>query len=44
VDLGLLAGSFGIFLTFVLLFCRFLPTVAATELKAIQAEARREKH
>jgi molybdopterin-containing oxidoreductase family membrane subunit len=37
VDMGLLAGSFGVFLTLVLLFCRFLPTVAATELKAVQS-------
>ena len=39
VDYGLLAGSFGVFLTLVLLFCRFLPTVAATELKAVQPNA-----
>ncbi|MDD4890676.1 MAG: polysulfide reductase NrfD [Phycisphaerae bacterium] len=38
VDIGLLAGSFGVFLTLVLLFCRFLPTVASTELKAVTAE------
>ena len=34
VDYGLLAGSFGIFFTLVLLFCRFLPTVAVAETKA----------
>jgi len=39
IDLGLLAGSFGVFLSLVLLFCRFLPTVAATELKAAMAKA-----
>ena len=39
IDLGLLAGSFGVFLTFVLLFCRFLPTVSASEMKAIQPGA-----
>jgi Ni/Fe-hydrogenase subunit HybB-like protein len=35
VDLGLLAGSFGLFLTLVLLFCRFLPTISIAELKAV---------
>jgi hypothetical protein len=35
IDLGLLAGSFGLFLTLVLLFCRFLPTISAAELKAV---------
>jgi molybdopterin-containing oxidoreductase family membrane subunit len=35
VDVGLLAGSFGLFLTLMLLFCRFLPTIATSELKAV---------
>jgi molybdopterin-containing oxidoreductase family membrane subunit len=35
VDIGLLLGSFGLFLTLMLLFCRFLPTVASSETKAI---------
>ena len=39
VDAGLLVGSFGIFLTLMLLFCRFLPTIAATELKVVLAES-----
>ncbi|HLO67594.1 MAG TPA: NrfD/PsrC family molybdoenzyme membrane anchor subunit [Holophaga sp.] len=34
VDLGILAGSFGLFFTLVLLFVRFLPIVATSELKA----------
>lgn len=34
IDIGLLAGSFGLFLTLLLLFCRFLPTIAVAELKA----------
>jgi molybdopterin-containing oxidoreductase family membrane subunit len=33
VDLGILAGSFGLFATLVLLFARYLPVVAAWELK-----------
>jgi Ni/Fe-hydrogenase subunit HybB-like protein len=34
-DIGLLVGSFGLFLTLLLLFCRFLPTIATAELKAV---------
>ena len=34
IDIGLLVGSFGMFLTLLLLFCRFLPTIAVAELKA----------
>ncbi len=44
VDLGLLSGSFGLFLTLVLLFCRFLPAVAATEVKAILPGAQPGHH
>lgn len=39
VDIGLFIGSFGIFLTFMLLFCRFLPTISTTEMKAILPNA-----
>jgi molybdopterin-containing oxidoreductase family membrane subunit len=35
VDFGLFIGSFGIFFTLLLLFCRFLPTVATSETKAL---------
>jgi len=35
IDIGLLVGSFGLFLTLMLLFCRFLPTVAMAESKAL---------
>ncbi|MHC5010155.1 MAG: NrfD/PsrC family molybdoenzyme membrane anchor subunit [Planctomycetota bacterium] len=35
IDVGLLVGSFGLFLTLMLLFCRFLPTVAVAETKAV---------
>jgi molybdopterin-containing oxidoreductase family membrane subunit len=34
VDFGILAGSFGLFFTLVLLFARVLPVVATTEVKA----------
>jgi molybdopterin-containing oxidoreductase family membrane subunit len=35
VDYGILAGSFGLFFTLVLLFARVLPVIATTEVKAI---------
>jgi molybdopterin-containing oxidoreductase family membrane subunit len=35
VDIGLFVGSIGLFMTMLLLFCRFLPTIAAAESKAI---------
>ncbi len=34
VDYGILAGSFGIFFTLVLLFARVLPVIATSEMKA----------
>jgi molybdopterin-containing oxidoreductase family membrane subunit len=35
VDLGMLVGSFGLFFTLFLLFCRYLPMVAMAEVKAV---------
>jgi molybdopterin-containing oxidoreductase family membrane subunit len=35
VDVGLLVGSIGIFLTLILLFCRFFPAIASSEMKAV---------
>jgi molybdopterin-containing oxidoreductase family membrane subunit len=35
VDLGMLIGSFGLFFTLFLLFCRYLPMVAMAEVKAV---------
>lgn len=35
VDIGMLVGSFGLFMTLFLLFCRFLPIVAISEVKGI---------
>jgi molybdopterin-containing oxidoreductase family membrane subunit len=35
VDVSLLLGSFGLFLTLMLLFCRLLPTVSVSETKAL---------
>jgi len=39
VDLCLLAGSFGLFFTLFLLFCRFLPIVAMAEVKTVMPAA-----
>ncbi len=35
VDIGMFAGSFGIFVTLYLLFCRYLPVVAMAEVKGV---------
>ena len=40
VDVGMLIGSFGLFLTFFLLFMKFLPMIAMAEVKAILPEAK----
>jgi hypothetical protein len=40
VDLGMLLGSFGLFFTLFLLFCRFLPMVAMAEVKTVMPQAR----
>jgi molybdopterin-containing oxidoreductase family membrane subunit len=39
IDLLMLAGSFGLFFTFFLLFCRFLPVVAIAEVKTVLPQA-----
>ena len=46
VDLLTLAGSFGLFFTLFLLFCRYLPMISMAEVKAImpQADAHGEGH
>ncbi len=35
LEVGILVGSFGIFFTLFLLFCRFLPTIAMSEVKGV---------
>jgi molybdopterin-containing oxidoreductase family membrane subunit len=42
IDVLMLLGSFGLFLTLFLLFCRFLPMVAISEVKALLPRAPRE--
>ena len=44
VDLGMFAGSFGLFFTLFMLFCRFLPMVAMAEVKSIMPEAHLTRH
>jgi len=39
VDMGLFFGTLGLFFTMMLLFCRFLPTIATSELKAVMPNA-----
>ena len=39
VDIGMLVGSFGIFFTLFLLFCRFLPMIAMAEVKGVMPQA-----
>jgi len=40
IEVGTLIGSFGLFFTLFLLFCRFLPMIAASEIKAVLGWAR----
>ncbi len=46
VDIGMFAGSFGLFFTCFLLFCRFLPMVAMAEVKTVmpQSHAHGDQH
>lgn len=39
VDMGMLIGSFGLFFTMFLLFCRWLPMVAISEVKGVMPQA-----
>jgi molybdopterin-containing oxidoreductase family membrane subunit len=40
IEVGTLVGSFGLFLTLFLLFCRFLPMIAISEVKGVLGYAR----
>ncbi|QYU67430.1 polysulfide reductase NrfD [Leptolyngbya sp. 15MV] len=44
VDIGIFAGSFGVFLTLFLLFMRFLPSFPIAELKAVLPQADPHAH
>ncbi len=43
-DWGIALGSFGFFMTFFLLFCRVMPTIAMAEVKMVMPEAGGGKH
>jgi molybdopterin-containing oxidoreductase family membrane subunit len=43
-DFLTLMGSFGLFFTLFLLFCRFLPQVAASEVKVVRLNEQHEAH
>ncbi|MFA9477588.1 NrfD/PsrC family molybdoenzyme membrane anchor subunit [Phycisphaerales bacterium AB-hyl4] len=44
VDMGMLLGSFGLFFTLFLLFCKFLPMVAMAEVKTVMPQAHANGH
>jgi Ni/Fe-hydrogenase subunit HybB-like protein len=44
VDILTFAGTFGLFLTLFLLFCRFLPVIALAEVKGVLAHQRHRAH
>jgi molybdopterin-containing oxidoreductase family membrane subunit len=44
VDMGMLIGSFGLFMTLFLLFIRYLPVIAIAEIKAVMPAADPHAH
>jgi len=44
VDMGMLVGSIGLFMTLFLLFMRFLPVIAIAEIKAVMPQANPHAH
>jgi molybdopterin-containing oxidoreductase family membrane subunit len=44
IELATLAGSFGLFFTCFLLFCRFLPVIAMAEIKGVLGYGRAVEH
>ena len=44
VDMGMLVGSIGLFLTLFLLFLRYLPIIAIAEVKAVMPQADPHAH
>ena len=43
IEISILAGSFGLFFTCFLLFCRFLPVIAIAEVKGVLKEGRTDR-
>lgn len=44
IDIGMFAGSFGLFFTLFLLFCRYLPIVAISEVKGVLPRTSDDHH
>ena len=44
VDIGMLVGSFGLFMTLFLLFIRYLPVIAMAEIKGVMPQANPHAH
>ncbi|MEZ6081104.1 MAG: NrfD/PsrC family molybdoenzyme membrane anchor subunit [Pirellulaceae bacterium] len=44
VDIGMLVGSFGLFTTLFLMFCRFLPIIAISEIKWTMSQHAHSEH
>lgn len=44
VDIGMFVGSFGLFTTLFLMFCRFLPIIAISEVKGIMSQHAHAEH
>lgn len=44
VDIGMLVGSFGLFTTLFLMFCRYLPIVAISEVKGVMSQHAHAEH
>jgi Ni/Fe-hydrogenase subunit HybB-like protein len=44
IEIAILAGTFGLFFTCFLLFCRFLPVIAMAEVKGVLNEGREPAH
>jgi molybdopterin-containing oxidoreductase family membrane subunit len=43
VEIATLVGSFGLFFTLFLLFCRYVPMIAASEVKSVLVHRRGEE-
>jgi molybdopterin-containing oxidoreductase family membrane subunit len=43
IEVATFAGTFGLFFTCFLLFCRFLPVIAIAEVKGVLSHAARER-
>lgn len=44
IDFGIMIGSFGLFFTLFLLFCRLLPMISMSEIKGVLGQGRQKEH